>query len=192
MPELLSARKVKSTNICATLLRAEGSVMKFLLSTYIGDSEPFFRTKLPNCITWLSTIVVTSLVSNSAISVADRLSRPLIQPRAGGIKDHGTGKLVEGVYAEGQTVTLIEDLVTSATSVFETQDDKLTPSGLVLANVVSLVCRDQVGLKAILGRQLTYEHAITLERIMKALGQTGKVEALESGLRGRVEAYINR
>jgi orotidine 5'-phosphate decarboxylase subfamily 2 len=127
-----------------------------------------------------------------AALVADRLNRPLIQPRAGGIKDHGTGKLVEGVYGEGQTVTLIEDLVTSATSVFETQDDKLTPSGLVLANVVSLVCRDQMGLKAILERELTYEHAITLERIMKALGQTGKVEALESGLRGRVEAYINR
>ena len=125
-----------------------------------------------------------------AALVADRLDRRLVQPRSGDKKDHGTGKLVEGVYENDQTVTLIEDLVTSGISVIETQEEKLTPSGLVLSNVVSLVCRDETGLKAILERGVAYEHAITLKRIMGAIKHTGKVELLEPKLRDKVEAYL--
>ena len=127
-----------------------------------------------------------------AALVADRLGRKLVQPRAGGTKDHGTGKLVEGVYQEGESVTLIEDLVTTAASVFETVDEKLVPSGLGIAGAVSLVCRDQLGLKNLAERGIPYEHAITLPRIMDALILSGKLEEQGSAMENMVLTYLGR
>lgn len=125
-----------------------------------------------------------------AAIAADRLGRRLVQPRAGGRKDHGTGKLVEGVYESGQTVRLLEDLVTTGTSVFETTDETLTPSGLLLAGVVSLVCRDQAGAQAIADRGIPYDHSITLERITGGLVASGRLDELEPKMRDTVKDYL--
>lgn len=106
--------------------------------------------------------------------VADRLDRRLVQPRAGSAKDHGTGRLVEGDYHEGEEVVLIEDLTTTAASVMEGAA-KLKASGLVLRGVVSILDREQGGTERLRFFNIPYTAASTLRRAVGALGTAGLI-----------------
>lgn len=59
-------------------------------------------------------------------------------------KQYGTGKLVEGHFEKGDNCLLIDDIVTSGTSMIETAN-ALTDEGLIIHHLVSLVDREQGG-----------------------------------------------
>jgi uridine monophosphate synthetase len=106
--------------------------------------------------------------------VADRMHKRLVQPRAGGAKNHVVGKTVERRYSEGESVVLIEDLVTTAKSIFETAP-QLTESGLVLAGVVAAIDRKQGGTDRSKFFNIPFTAASTLRRIIVALGNSGRI-----------------
>ncbi len=108
--------------------------------------------------------------------VADRLGRRLIQPRAGGAKNHGMGRTVEGNFQEGESVHLIEDLTTSAMSVMETAV-QLKESGLVLAGVSALIDREQGGTEKLRFFNIPFTSASTLRRIIRSLGENGQIDS---------------
>lgn len=71
-------------------------------------------------------------------------------------KDHGTSKLIEGVHRPGETVLVVEDVITSAGSVLFALD-LLRSEGLVIKHVFSVVDREEGGRSKLLeaGVELT-------------------------------------
>ena len=55
-------------------------------------------------------------------------------------KDYGTKKLIEGHYKKGDSVILIEDVVTTGASLFLAAD-KLIEEGLIIKQIISVFSR---------------------------------------------------
>lgn len=67
---------------------------------------------------------------------------PMISPRAP--KDHGTQATIDGVYEQGKTVLLVDDLVTGANSLIASAQI-LRDAGLVVSDTAVFVDREQGG-----------------------------------------------
>lgn len=67
------------------------------------------------------------------------MGKPLIMCRKEA-KQHGTGKLIEGVYKKGDCCVLIEDVITSGSSILETIK-LLEQEGILVRNII--VCLDR-------------------------------------------------
>lgn len=73
----------------------------------------------------------------TATGLGLRLNYPMIFPRKE-VKAHGTRRLVEGQFQEGETVVLIDDVLITGKSVLE-GIEKLQSVGLVVNDVVVLI-----------------------------------------------------
>jgi len=71
-------------------------------------------------------------------------------------KDHGTSKLIEGVFRRGEKVLIVEDVITSAGSALFALD-LLRSEGMVIEHVFSVVDREEGGKAKLLeaGAELT-------------------------------------
>ncbi|MCX6013230.1 MAG: hypothetical protein NTV30_07465 [Chloroflexi bacterium] len=68
---------------------------------------------------------------------------PMISPRKDE-KSHGLGRKIDGVFKKGQTVLLVDDLITHAESKFE-GIKVLEEHGLIVKDIVVLIDREQGG-----------------------------------------------
>lgn len=82
-------------------------------------------------------------------------------------KDYGTKQLIEGVFSPGQRCLIIEDVVTTGGSIFETAKD-LEEAGLKVHDVIALIDREQGG-KAELEKKYTFHHVLTMSQTLKTL-----------------------
>lgn len=64
-------------------------------------------------------------------------------------KSHGTGKLIEGPFREGDRVVVIEDVITTGSSALRAVDAVRAAGGIV-SGVLALVDREEGGREAIL------------------------------------------
>ncbi|XP_061465032.1 uridine 5'-monophosphate synthase isoform X2 [Rhineura floridana] len=89
-------------------------------------------------------------------------------------KDHGTKRLVEGTINLGETCLIIEDVVTTGLSVFETAKT-LRKEGLKVTDAIVLLDREQGG-RAVLEKHGIHLHSVcTLSKLLKILEQQKKV-----------------
>ncbi|XP_062972733.1 uridine 5'-monophosphate synthase [Elgaria multicarinata webbii] len=89
-------------------------------------------------------------------------------------KDHGTKRLVEGTINSGEICLIIEDVVTSGSSVLETAE-VLRKEGLKVTDAIVLLDREQGG-KATLEKHGIRLHSIcTLSQMLEFLEQQKKV-----------------
>lgn len=101
------------------------------------------------------------------------------------VKKYGTRKQIEGVFKEGQTVLVVEDLVTSAMSCFETIEP-LESVGLKVTDVVVLLDREQGGEANLRKGNVNLHACFKLSEFMKNLLKIGKVSTETAA---EVEAY---
>ncbi|MBC8105801.1 MAG: orotate phosphoribosyltransferase [Anaerolineae bacterium] len=77
-------------------------------------------------------------------------------------KDYGTSKLIEGVLEQGESVLLVEDVVTSGGQVLEGAKS-LEAAGAKIDRIVAVIDRQEGGREAIVGAGYRFESLFTTE-----------------------------
>lgn len=113
----------------------------------------------------------TALPFATAISIQHSI--PMILRRKEK-KEYGTGKMIEGIYEPGQQCLIVEDVITSGQSIFETILP-LKQVGLEVKDIVVLVDREQGGRKHIESKGFRLHSVCTLTSIIDELLKEGKI-----------------
>ena len=82
-------------------------------------------------------------------------------------KDYGTKQMIEGEFNPGQTCLIVEDLITTGSSIIETADE-LENAGLKITDVVALIDREQGG-HANLSKKYRVHTILKLSEMMRTL-----------------------
>lgn len=109
-----------------------------------------------------------------ATAVGYETRRPLIQPRAK-VKEHGKGKLIEGVWQPGDKVAIIDDLVTKGDSKLESID-RFKECGLEVVGFYLLLDRELGGKQIVEKAGYKLEAAMTITEALDILLDSGKLE----------------
>lgn len=100
---------------------------------------------------------------------------PLIYPRKSA-KSYGTGKSIEGRWQVGQTVVVVDDLVTSGDSILEAIVP-LKAAGLHVSDAVVLIDRGQGGVKNLADEGYRLHSVISLKYVLAVLEEKGRITA---------------
>jgi len=123
--------------------------------------------------------------SSPFVAILSHLTRvPMVTPREP--KGHGTGATVEGAFTPGQTVVVIDDLVTRANSKLEAAH-RLESQGLCVRDIVVLVDREQGAREALAEAGYVLHAAVTLSELLAIYRRTGVVD---NEAYGRIVAYL--
>ena len=101
-------------------------------------------------------------------------------------KEYGTRRQIEGDYAVGQRIVLVDDLISSGGSKLEALEP-LLGAGLVCEDVVVLINREQGGAEDLARHGYRLHAAVTLREIVAALESEGLVSAADAR---RVREYL--
>jgi len=83
-------------------------------------------------------------------------------------KNYGAKKMIEGVYKEEDEVIIIEDVITTGKSVFETID-KLEKEGLKVHSIVNMVDRRQGGVEKLQDEGYNVDSVISIYDIVNRM-----------------------
>ena len=115
-------------------------------------------------------------------AVALETGKPLIYPRRE-VKDYGTKKAIEGTFKAGETVVVLDDLITTGGSKIEAAEP-LQQAGLVMRDVVVLIDREQGGGKELAERGYALHSVLTLTDLLNCLVRAGRItESVRSQVR---------
>ena len=113
----------------------------------------------------------------AAIAIATALSLeadwPMIYPRKEA-KDYGTKKGIEGVFIAGETVLVIDDLITKGNSKFEAIKP-LEEAGLKIKDIVVLVDREQGGPEELAEKGYSLHSVLKMGEMLDILKESGKI-----------------
>jgi uridine monophosphate synthetase len=112
-------------------------------------------------------------------AIALQTGRSLVYPRRE-IKDYGTKALVEGVFAEGETAVVVDDLATSGSSKIEAIE-RLTAAGLAITDIVVLVDRQGGAGELLDAAGYRLHSVITVRDLVDRLSRLGALNATEHG-----------
>ncbi|XP_006884275.1 PREDICTED: uridine 5'-monophosphate synthase [Elephantulus edwardii] len=101
-------------------------------------------------------------------------------------KDYGTKRLVEGAVNPGETCLIIEDVVTSGSSVLETVE-ALQKEGLKVTDAIVLLDREQGGREMLEAHGIRLHATCTLSTMLEILEQQKKIDA---EMVSRVKSFI--
>lgn len=101
-------------------------------------------------------------------------------------KGYGTKKMIEGHYKTGETCLIIEDVVTSGSSVLETVRD-LEKEGLIADQAVIILDREQGGRQNLASNGVEMKSLFTMTSLMEILVKRKKIE-LE--MANKVKEYL--
>ncbi len=107
------------------------------------------------------------------VALALEMNRPLIYPRRE-IKDHGTGRMIEGEFRSGETVVLVDDVITKGTSKVEALQP-LLGAGLSVRDMVVLIDREQGGVEELAARGFRIHSVLKARQIMSTLKDADKI-----------------
>jgi len=99
--------------------------------------------------------------------------KPLLYPRRE-VKDYGTRKPIEGLFKEGETAVVLDDLITTGGSKLEAVEP-LTQAGLKVSDVVVLVDREQGGGRELADSGLKLHSVMTVSQLLDVLVRHGRI-----------------
>ena len=130
-------------------------------------------------------------VPYTALPIATVMSiehnKPMVMRRKE-VKDYGLRKAIEGAYQKGQSILVVEDLVTSGSSVLETIEP-LALEGLVVKDVVVLLDREQGGKKHLAEKGYTLQAVFTISEMLEVLEKEG---TLDKVIVDKVKTFIKQ
>ena len=115
----------------------------------------------------------TALPFATAISIQHTI--PMVMRRKEK-KEHGTGRLIEGIYSKGQKCLVIEDVITSGQSILETISP-LESEGMVVKDIAILVDREQGGRKRLEEKGYRVHAVCSITSIVEELLKEKKINA---------------
>jgi uridine monophosphate synthetase len=130
-------------------------------------------------------------VPYTALPLATLLSVKMRQPmliRRKEAKGYGTKKLIEGKFQNQETCLIIEDVVTTGSSIIETTND-LRAEGLVVEDAIVVVDREQGGKLNLTKKGITMHSLFTLPYLMNILRDEGKID---HALAASIQEYISK
>ncbi|MCA1753393.1 MAG: orotidine-5'-phosphate decarboxylase [Spirochaeta sp.] len=120
-----------------------------------------------------------------ATAVALHTGKPLIYPRLPA-KPHGTGNRIEGEFAAGERIVLLDDLITSGTSKREAVV-VLREEGLVVEDLVVLLERGAQGRREMEQLELRLHSYAQIAELFAACEKLGLIDATR---RTELESYV--
>ncbi|HLF28840.1 MAG TPA: orotate phosphoribosyltransferase [Anaerolineae bacterium] len=133
----------------------------------------------------LAAIPYAALPIGVAVSLV--MNRPLIYTRKE-VKDYGTARPIEGEYLAGETVLLIDDLITKGHSKLEAIAP-LVAVGLSVKDILVLIDREQGGAGELERAGYRLHAVLTLTALLDVLVRRRKITAEK---RGEVLEWIRR
>jgi len=119
------------------------------------------------------------------VAMALEMDRPLIYPRRE-VKAHGTRRAIEGAFEPGETVLLVDDLITRGDSKLEAMAP-LEAAGLAVHDVLVLVDREQGGGEDLAQRGYQLHAVLRLTQILEVLKESGRITPAQHA---QVLAYL--
>lgn len=101
-------------------------------------------------------------------------------------KDYGTSKMIEGRFEKGDKCLIVEDIVTSGSSIFETSES-LVAVGLKVTDAVVLLDRCQGGIDRLMQNGINTQSAFNIRKVLDVLV---KHEKIQVPVKREVEDFI--
>jgi uridine monophosphate synthetase len=108
-------------------------------------------------------------------ALALEMDRPMIYPRPQ-VKAHGTKRAIEGVFSAGETVLVVDDLITRGTSKIEAIEP-LREAGLVVQDVLVLIDREQGGVEDLAQHGYQLHAVLKFTALLNTLRESGRITA---------------
>ena len=110
-----------------------------------------------------------------ATAVSLEFGWPMIYPRKE-VKDYGTKKAIEGEFKAGETILVIDDLITTGLSKVEAIAP-LEAAGLKVRDIAVLIDREQGGKQELEAKGYRLHAALTVSELLEGLKKGGKIDA---------------
>ena len=101
------------------------------------------------------------------------MERPLIYPRPE-VKQHGAKRMVEGIYQAGETVLVVDDLISAGGAKLDAIR-QLEAEGLQVRDVLVIIDREQGGREELAAAGYTLHSLFTLLDLVGALESSGSI-----------------
>lgn len=131
----------------------------------------------------VAAIPYAGLPIGVAVGIAGDL--PMIYPRKEA-KEYGTGKLIEGEYKPGETVVVLDDVITDGASKIEAIKP-LEEAGLKIIDVLIILDREQGGAGILAKHGYKLHSLMTLSGALDTLSKAGKID---ESMVSRVREFI--